>query len=43
MAKLTDEEREKIVEKLEEAIKALETLGNRVSEKAKEIEKPNQF
>jgi len=41
LTKLTDEKREKIIEKLEEAIKSLERLSISVRDKAKEIENPN--
>jgi hypothetical protein len=40
LTKLNEEEREKMVEKLEEAIKALESLANHVSEKKQGIENP---
>jgi len=38
LARLTDEEREKMIEKLEEAIKSLERLSISVREKTKKIE-----
>jgi hypothetical protein len=38
LTRLTDEEREKMIEKLEEAIKSLERLSISVREKAKKIE-----
>ncbi|MGD8506485.1 MAG: hypothetical protein PVF15_07475 [Candidatus Bathyarchaeota archaeon] len=38
MTKLKEEEKEKIIENLEEAIRALERLSISVGEKAKEIE-----
>ena len=41
LTRLNEEEREKMVEKLEEAIKALERLANRVSEKKQGIESPH--
>jgi hypothetical protein len=40
LTRLNEEEREKMVEKLEEAIKALERLANRVSEKKQGIDNP---
>jgi len=41
LTKLTDEEREKMIEKLVEAIKSLERLSISVREKAKKIETVN--
>jgi len=40
LAKTSEEEKEKMIEKLEEAIKALERLANRVSEKKQGIGNP---
>lgn len=41
LKKLTEEEREMMIAKLEEAIKCLESLANRASIKKKRIDNPN--